>query len=125
MRRALVDPLISLYAWLNRRQVFELPIIHSLSVRSYFFYKRHFEDPFARLTSARPELFTRGHLLDVGANVGYTAVVFASAIKPGNKVFAFEPEIENFNRLRENLGRFGVADRVVTNAVAVGAQDGM
>lgn len=125
MRRALVDPLISLYAWLNKRQIFELPMIHSLSVRSYFFYKRCFEDPFARLTAARPELFTRGHLLDVGANIGYTALVFASAIKPGDKVFAFEPEIENFNHLTENLGRFGVADRVVAKAVAVGAHDGM
>jgi FkbM family methyltransferase len=100
-------------------------VIHSLSLRSYFFYKRHFEDPFARLTSARPELFTRGHLLDVGANIGYTAVVFASAIRPGDKVFAFEPEIENFKRLTENLGRFGVANRVVAHAVAVGADDGM
>jgi len=125
MRRVLINQLISLYAWLRKRQAFELPLLHSLSRHSYFFYKRYFEDPFARLTTLRRELFTRGHLLDIGANVGYTAVVFASAIKPGDRVFAFEPEAENFRRLAENLKKFGVSDRVVASSVAVGAQDGV
>src|SRR4030088_1312012 len=99
MRKALVDPLISLYAWLNRSKAFEVPVLRSLFVHSYFFYKRRFEDPFSQLISIRPGLFTRGHLLDVGANIGYTAVIFASALKPGDKVFAFEPEKKNFDRL--------------------------
>ena len=125
MRRTLVNPLISLYSWLSKRQAFELPILHSLSRHSYFFYKRHFEDPFAHLTTLRRELFTRGHLLDIGANIGYTAVVFASAIGPGDRVFAFEPEAENFRRLAKNLKKFGVSDRVVASSVAVGSQDGV
>jgi len=124
MRKALVDPLISLYAWFNRRKAFELPVLQSLFVHSYFFYKSHFEDPFSQLIAARPPLFTRGHLLDVGANIGYTTVVFASALKSGDKIFAFEPEKRNFDRLVENIDRFGVRDRVVANSVAVGAQDG-
>src|SRR5712692_4520252 len=107
MRNSLVDPLISLYAWLNRRKAFELPAIQSLFVHTYFFYKKHFEDPFSQLILAHPGLFTRGHLLDVGANIGYTTVVFASALKSGDKVFAFEPERMNFDRLVENLARFG------------------
>ncbi len=124
MRKALVDPLISLYAWLNRHKVFETPVLRSLLVHSYFYYKRHFEDPFFQLVSARPGLFTHGHLLDVGANIGYTSVVFAAAIKGGDKVFAFEPEKRNFDRLAENLSRFGVSDRVIAHCVAVGAEDG-
>ena len=43
-------------------------------------YKRLVEDPFAALVRARPELFTGGEIIDVGANVGYTAQVFARAL---------------------------------------------
>jgi len=124
MRKAAVAPLISVYAWLNRHRAFEVPLLRSLFVHSYFFYKSHFEDPFYRLVAARPDLFKRGHLLDVGANIGYTTVVFASALKSGDKIFAFEPERRNFDRLIENLSRFGVKDRVVANCMAVGAYDG-
>jgi len=124
MRQVFVEPLISIYSWLNNWKAFRLPIVRSLFVHSYFFYKTRFEDPFAQLISTRPELFTRGHLLDIGANIGYTAVVFASALKGGDKVFAFEPERENFDRLVENLKRFGVKDQVVASCVAVGAEVG-
>lgn len=124
MRKALIDLLISLYGSLNRRGLFETTLLRSLFVHSYFFYKRHFEDPFYQLTLRQPELFRRGHLLDIGANIGYTAIVFAGALKVEHKVFAFEPEQLNFNRLEENLSRFGVTDRVVANCVAVGARDG-
>jgi len=124
MRKAAVTPLLSVYAWLNRHRAFEVPLLRSLFVHSYFFYKSHFEDPFYWLVSARPDLFRRGHLLDVGANIGYTTVVFASALKSGAKIFAFEPERRNFDRLIENLSRFGVKDRVVAKCMAVGAYDG-
>ncbi len=124
MQRALTDPLISVYAWLNRRKVFDVPLLQSLFVRSYFFYKSHFEDPFLHLIAARPQLFTRGHLLDIGANIGYTAVIFARSLGAGDRVFAFEPEKRNFHRLVENLARFGVGDRVIANFLAVGAVNG-
>src|SRR5262245_61541599 len=49
MRKAVVAPLISVYGWLNRHRAFEVPLLRSLFVHSYFFYKSHFEDPFYRL----------------------------------------------------------------------------
>ena len=52
-------------------------------VGSYFLYKRWLEDPFAALVRLRPGLFRGGHVLDVGANVGYTAAVFPGRWTPG------------------------------------------
>src|SRR5436305_14886932 len=65
----------------------------------YARYKRHMEDPFYHLTQRHPELFTGGHIIDAGANIGYTATVFAAALDGGFTVLAFEPSSENFNRL--------------------------
>jgi len=41
--------------------------------------------------------------VDVGANLGYFSVLAASCVGPGGKVFAFEPETDNFNLLRRNI----------------------
>jgi FkbM family methyltransferase len=93
-------------------------------VGSYFLYKRWLEDPFAALARLRPGLFRGGHVLDVGANVGYTAAVFAAAIDEGRQVHAFEPERRNFRVLEEVVDRRGLAGRVVPVRAAVGAADG-
>jgi FkbM family methyltransferase len=90
----------------------------------YFFYKRHWEDPYASLTARHPEFFAGGDILDVGANIGYTATLFASVCSPGFTVHAFEPEDANAILLRENLdtARCAVPCRVVQ--AAVGAEAG-
>jgi FkbM family methyltransferase len=93
-------------------------------VGAYFLYKRWVEDPFARLSRRRPELFRGGHVLDVGANVGYTATVFAGAVDPGRQVHAFEPERRNFAMLEEVVTRRGLVGRVVPVCAAVGATGG-
>src|SRR5207249_239530 len=92
-------------------------------VRTYFAYQR-LGDPFAALTRRQPDLFRGGHVLDVGANIGYTASVFARALAPGFKVFAFEPERQNFERLVRTMRRRGLADRVEAVHAAVGASEG-
>ena len=51
----------------------------------YFLYKKYLEDPFGALAKRRPELFRGGHVLDIGANIGYTAVVFAAPSTPDTK----------------------------------------
>jgi FkbM family methyltransferase len=66
-----------------------------------------------------------GHILDVGANVGYTATVFAGAIAPGFQVFAFEPEPVNVGILRRLLKRRGLEKKVVPVQAAVGAHTGI
>jgi len=66
---------------------------------AYFRYKRHIEDPFCQLVCDHPEFFRDGHVIDVGANLGYTADVFSRATGSGWKVLAFEPEATNFASL--------------------------
>jgi FkbM family methyltransferase len=93
-----------------------------LYLASYFGYKRYFEDRFERLTAKYPDLFKHGHVLDIGANVGYTADVFSRAVAPPFKVFAFEPELENYRALNE---RFSNSPLVETLNTAVGDRDGI
>lgn len=92
--------------------------------RTYFAYKRYFEDPFLNLTRRHPELFLAGHILDVGANVGYTACVFADRLDPGFRVWAFEPSSDNFSRLRTILVEHRKTATVTPLHTAVGADVG-
>ena len=41
--------------------------------------------------------------IDVGANIGYYTVVASRVVGPGGRVFAFEPEADNFALLEENI----------------------
>jgi FkbM family methyltransferase len=105
-------------------RVFDAALGRRAFVGSYFLYKRWLEDPFAALVRTRPELFRGGHVLDVGANVGYTAAVFAGAVEPGWQVHAFEPERRNFRVLEEVVTRRGLAGKVMPVRAAVGATEG-
>jgi len=71
-----------------------------------------------------PNLFRGGHILDVGANVGYCSALFAGAIDAGQKVYGFEPEPFNFALLERVLRQRGLDGRVVATQAAVGAADG-
>src|SRR5438874_3009000 len=106
---AVIDLLLRAYAAAERSGALRLAPLEWLFVRSYFAYKRLFEDSFARLLRDRPELFRGGHVIDAGANVGYTARVFARAVEPPYRVYAFEPDATNFRRLT----RFAADDRIV------------
>ncbi len=85
--------------------LFEIPLFKRLFLFSYFLYKRWYEDPFWALAKRSPELFTSGDILDIGANIGYTACVFASARKPPAKIYAFEPDLASFATLAETVRR--------------------
>ena len=118
-----MDPLLRAYALAHRTGLLNTSLGDALFSRAYFVYKR-FEDPHEALIRAHPEIFRGGHAIDVGANIGYTTVLFARAIDDGFKVFALEPEEENFARLERNLKRHRVADRVVARRAAAGAASG-
>jgi len=118
-----VEGLHSAYGLANRLGVLHSAVLDDLFVRAYFAYKR-LGDPFAVLARRRPDLFRGGHVLDVGANVGYTASVFARALEPGFKVFAFEPDRQNVERLVRTMRRLGLADRVEGVNATVGAAEG-
>jgi FkbM family methyltransferase len=91
---------------------------------AFFAYKKWLEDPHAAFVRRHPEVLAGGHVLDVGANVGYTATVFARAVSPGFRVFAFEPEPLNFSRLERVIARRGLRNIVTPVRTAIGDVDG-
>jgi FkbM family methyltransferase len=123
LRRLAVEGLHSAYGLANRLGLLDNPLLGDLFVRTYFAYKR-LGDPFEPLARRRPELLRAGHVLDVGANIGYTAAIFARGLAPGSKVFAFEPERRNYERLVRTMARLRLADRVEAVHAAVGAGEG-
>lgn len=92
---------------------------------AYFRYKRHLEDSYHSLAARHPELFEGGHILDIGANIGYTSMVFAHAIDPAFNVYSFEPEEFNFHLLDRFAKSRRAAGRIVPIQAAAGDQDGV
>lgn len=60
-------------------------------------------------------------VVDVGAHIGYTALMFAKLVGPTGKVHAFEPSGENLFYLRKNLELNGFGN-VEVHADAVGRE---
>lgn len=51
------------------------------------------------------------YVVDAGANIGWYTVVMARLVGPTGRVFAFEPEPENFKLLKKNVEWNGFSDR--------------
>jgi len=117
--------LLELYRRVGPERAFDSRLGRRVFVASYFLYKRWLEDSFAGLARLRPAIFRGGEILDVGANVGYTATVFAAAGDPGARVHAFEPEARNFAVLGEVAQRRRSAGRIVPIRAAVGSAEGV
>ena len=111
------------YAAARRSGLLDTGFGRWLFTSAYFGYKRWLEDPFAGLIRRHPELFRGGNILDVGANIGYCSVLFASALDAGRKVFAFEPEAFNAGLLKQVTEKHA-AGKVVTVEAAVGDHEG-
>lgn len=62
-------------------------------------------------------------VLDIGANIGYYSVLAAKKVGETGRVFAFEPDKNNFISLEENLKLNGLTN-VKSEAVAVGDYEG-
>ena len=115
---------IKLFGIANKVGILKYAPFERMFVAAYFLYKRHFECPFRNLASRYPRLFDGGHILDVGANIGYTSLVFADHLSPGFKVFAFEPEHKNFTLLCRLIEHRGLQQQLRAIEAAVGARDG-
>lgn len=106
----------------------DLPLFKRVFLFSYFLYKRWCEDPFWALARRSPELFAAGDILDIGANIGYTACVFAAAVKANAKapakIYAFEPDLASFATLGEIIRRKNLGDSVEIINMAAGSADG-
>ncbi|MGE5294463.1 MAG: FkbM family methyltransferase [Solirubrobacterales bacterium] len=62
--------------------------------------------------------------VDVGANVGFYSVLFAKRISPGRRVLAVEPIPEAVAKLKLNLQRNGVTERVLIHEGAASDEEG-
>lgn len=91
---------------------------------AYFLYKRFIEDDLHGLVRLRPDLVRFGNVLDIGANIGFTATVLANAIVPEYQVYAFEPEPANFVMLRETASRRALRTKISAVQCAVGGREG-
>ena len=122
--RKRVSALTSVYSLARSAGLFQFGWFQSLFVSSYFLYKRFWEDPFWGLLHRRPELFRNGDVLDIGANIGYTASLFARAVDADSRVYAFEPDQESFAVLTRVLRRKNLCDKVIAVNMAVGSTEG-
>jgi len=55
-------------------------------------------------------------VVDVGANIGYYTLLFAKHVGPSGKVFAFEPDPDNFGLLTKNIETNGYSNVVPLQA---------
>jgi FkbM family methyltransferase len=120
----LQSAVISAYGYCRRLGLMRYRPIQNAFSAAYFQYKRMWEDPFAELMRLHPHLFMRGHILDVGANIGYTTVLFAQAAGRSGKVISFEPDEQNFALLTLNLRKRGLEQNVEPVRGAVGEKNG-
>jgi FkbM family methyltransferase len=109
-----------------RRQGREwLVSIHGGPVSSMLFRCGHFQgdeiDALLAWLKATGRLGDRTHALDVGANIGTTTVVLATA---GLEVVAIEPMPNNFDLLSWHVKRNGLTDRVKLVFAAVAREPG-
>jgi len=63
-------------------------------------------------------------IVDVGANVGFATLYFASKA-PSARIVAIEPALDSVRRMQRNLRDNGVSDRVSVIHAAVGAHAGL
>jgi FkbM family methyltransferase len=113
------------FYWLARKSRFLDTVLgKTVFSASYFLYKRYLEDPYHDLVERRPKLFRGGNILDVGANIGYTATVFSRVVGPEYRVYAFEPERFNYNLLERSARTRKTLQRIVPIQSAVGDLDG-
>ena len=112
------------YSLAHPDKLFQIGAFRRGFISAYFLYKKLFEDPFWDLVQWKPKLFQKGDILDIGANIGYTSAVFAGALKPGSKVYAFEPDKLTYGLLEEVIRRKNLSGAIEAINMAVGSSDG-
>ena len=121
---AAAGPLASAYSLVRRSGFLQTSVGRRLFKSAYFLYKRYVEDDLEDLVRAFPRLVSGGDLLDIGANIGYTAALLARAAGSDRKVYAFEPEPFNFRILQQTALQPEFAGKIIPMQMAVGAEDG-
>ena len=119
---------INLFPWLYGKVrwtgALNSRIARSLFVRLYFAYKWILEDSLAAFLKRNPQLIEHGHILDIGANIGYTSVLFSRYVHARHRVFAFEPDPTNMQILDSVILSKKLSHVIAPVAVAVGDKVG-
>jgi FkbM family methyltransferase len=118
------NALVGAYSLVRRSGFLQTSLGRRLFKSAYFLYKRYFEDDLRDLVRSHPALVSGGNVLDIGANIGYTAAVLARAAEHGRKVYAFEPEPFNFGILQQTAAQPEFEGKIVPLQCAVGAENG-
>jgi FkbM family methyltransferase len=118
------SPLLIAYSLARRSGFLRTSLGRRFFKSAYFLYKRYIEDDLRDLVQAFPALAGGGDVLDIGANIGYTAAVLARATDPGRKVYAFEPEPFNFRLLEQTAREPQFGGKIVPLQCAAGAENG-
>ena len=104
------DLAVGLFALIARLGVQRIPFFDRIFRACYTIYKQYFEaGPIDRLKEFAP---AGSLVVDVGANVGFFSLRFASWVGDGGKVIAIEPEERNYDSLISALKGAGVLGRV-------------
>ena len=82
--KGIIQMLTGAYSLVRKTGLLEVPIVRRGFVASSFAYKKYYEDPFWGLAKRMPQMFQSGDVLDIGANIGYTAWVFSEAVAAGS-----------------------------------------
>jgi FkbM family methyltransferase len=113
-----------LFRLLMKLGVFRIPWLRNLMFRMYLPLKRKYYDNYSDLIRCRPELFTGGFILDVGANIGCTANFLSAVVSDGFRVYALEPEPENYYLLQHCIRAYRNESKIVAVKTAVGEREG-
>ncbi len=106
MRQWVSSALVGLHTWAVDAGLLSRPRAQRAFEALYLLYKGAFETgPVGGLR----ELVTPGSIvIDVGANIGFFAVLFARWTGPDGRVVAIEPEPRNLASLRRRIGQTGL-----------------
>ena len=118
------NPLLSAYSLVRRSGFLRTSLGRRLFKSAYFVYKRYIEDDLHDLVLAFPHVVGGGDVLDIGANIGYTATVLAKATGTHRKIYAFEPEPFNFRILQQAAVQPEFGGKIIPLQLAVGAENG-
>jgi FkbM family methyltransferase len=117
--RAVQNSLLAFYRVVTATGALNTAWGRTLFETTYWLYKRHYET--GSIRSLQKWVKPGTVVIDVGANIGYFTLPFASWVRDGGKVLAIEPEAVNYARLQRKIARAGLAG--VVESVRAAAAD--
>ncbi|MCX8143992.1 MAG: FkbM family methyltransferase [Bacteroidia bacterium] len=82
----------------------------------YFYYKKQQEK--IEIECIQKILHKNDSVVDIGANVGFYTLLFSKIVGDNGKVFAFEPDVDNFEKLKRNtlhLNNVKIENKAISN----------